>query len=117
MMAQPRSPWPALLFLGAIAAAIFAATSLGWRGHLQTMGDRRVPTAGGPSICVTPQGLCQTQASRAGDPCSCPHLLRGMVPGHIERLGAPPVLPRSNDWGRNAEPAEPIYDWDGLVAP
>lgn len=117
MMAQPRTPWPTLLFLAGIAGAIFAATSLGWHRHLQTTGDRPLPVAGAPIICVTPQGLCPTAASRVGDPCSCPNLLRGMVPGHIERVGIPPALPRSSDWGRNAEPPEPVYDWESLVAP
>jgi hypothetical protein len=116
-MAQPRSPWVAALFLGALAALIFATTSLGWRDQRHAARDRPLAQVGGPSTCVTPQGLCQAAASRAGDPCSCPNLLRGMVPGHIERLGAPPVLPRSSDWARGAGSPEPTYDWDGVVAP
>jgi hypothetical protein len=52
--------------------------------------------------------------ARTGDPCSCPDLLRGAVPGHIERLSvgavrqrrAPPDDPESDDdrWGRLTGP-------------
>ena len=117
MLARRRSPWATLLFLGALATAILATTSLGWRDHSRATSGRQPAPTVGAGVCVTPQGLCQAPASRAGDPCSCPHLLRGMVPGHIERLGTSPVLPHSNDWARNGERTQSIYDWDNLVAP
>ena len=115
-MAQSRSPWPMLLFLSAIAAVVFGATSLDRRDHPRAVSSERLPVAEVTSICVTRQGLCQAPASRAGDPCSCPNLLRGMVPGHIERLGAPPVRSQSDDWA-SPEADDPIYDWEVLVAP
>ena len=107
-MAQRQMPWPAMLLLAAVAAAIYGATSFGWRPSAP-------PAVGaassGPSVCVTRYVLCGTRPGRAGDPCSCPHLLRGMVPGHIERLGDEPVLPYSNDWDQS--PASPAPDdWD-----
>ena len=118
-MARRRSHWPALLILSAIAAAIYGATSIGWRDPSlpptspAAVGSPPAPLA---SVCVTRDGLCEAPAARAGDPCSCPHPLRGMARGHIERVGAAPALPRSSDWAE-PEPAEELYDWEGLVGP
>jgi hypothetical protein len=113
-MAQPRSPWPALLLLGVIAALIFGATSLGWQGRTPAVGS--TAAVGRPGVCVTRQGLCQAPPARAGDPCSCPHLLRGMVPGHVELLGDTPTLPGSRDWS-GREPPDEASDRSGLAGP
>jgi len=73
--------------LAAVAAAIYGATSFGWRPSAPPAVEDARGVDVGPSVCVTRHVLCGTRPGRAGDPCSCPHLLRGMVPGHIERLG------------------------------
>jgi hypothetical protein len=95
-MAQSRAPWPALLAAGCIAALIFGATSLGWRDW--STGDKTASAVLRPGVCVTRAGLCQTRPAPAGYPCSCPNLLRGLVPGHVELLGDAPALPGSSDW-------------------
>lgn len=106
-MAQRQSPWLAMLLLAAVAAVIYGATSFGWRPSAPSV----VGTDSGPSVCVTRYVLCGTLPGRAGDPCSCPHLLRGTVPGHIERLGNEPALPNSNDWDQSPAAHAPD-DWD-----
>lgn len=111
-MAQRQWPWPTLLLLGAVAAAIYGATSFGWR-------QPALPPATGtgkPSVCVTRYVLCATRPGRAGDPCSCPHLLRGMVSGHIERVGELPALPGSKDWD-DSSPADGNDGLDSLHGP
>jgi len=121
MMAQPRASWLTPLLLAAMATAIWAATGLGWRSwsppHRAVMADPALVV--GPqahSVCVTPVAICASLPARSGDPCSCPNLLRGMVPGHVEPALGPPVLPRSQDWA-----APPGYDSSdrspGLAAP
>ena len=103
MMAQPRASWLTLLLLAALAAGIWAATGLGWRSwspsHRAVVAEP-APAAGrqAHSVCVTPVAICPSLPARSGDPCSCPNLLRGMVPGHIEPATGPPVLPQSQDW-------------------
>ena len=136
MMAQRRSLWPALLLLvvtGA-AVAIYGAADPARRAHgpparlappreprpAQGFAARRHhevrPCLGGRGVCVTRHGLCQAPIARAGDPCSCPHLLRGSVPGHVELGGAPARL-RSSDWPTAEPPEDELYDWKGLVGP
>lgn len=39
-----------------------------------------------PLVCVTPQGFCHTATMAEGDPCSCPHPLRGNTRGHARGL-------------------------------
>ena len=69
------------------------------------------PTSASPATCCAPR-----RPGRAGDPCSCPHLLRGMVPGHIERVGESPALPRLERLGRSS-PADSHNDLDLLRGP
>jgi hypothetical protein len=122
-MAQPRSIWPALLLLGAIAVLVYAATSPGWRGGV-TSWQAAVPPAtrdqavlrAPARVCVTRFTLCPTAPARAGDPCSCPHPLRGLVPGHVETVGTAPRRPGGRHWPDRQDPRD-VYDWDALVAP
>ena len=37
-------------------------------------------------MCVTRYGYCPIGPLRAGDPCGCPHTLRGSVPGKVRVL-------------------------------
>jgi hypothetical protein len=120
-MARPRSFWPALLLLAALAALIYGATGVGWETAARRDAQHYLPAPealGGASVavCVTPDGLCPSPPTRTGDPCSCPHLLRGLVPGHVERLSGEPLLPRSRDWGRPAPATEPEA-WEQLTGP
>jgi hypothetical protein len=105
MLAQRRSIWPTLLLLAALAALILAVTSADLRSPLSLYRAAPQPAQGmavlerklEARVCVTRQGFCAAPTARIGDPCSCPHLLRGMVPGHIERVGGTPVRPLA-DW-------------------
>lgn len=135
MMAQRRSLWPALLLVAGAAAAIYGVADPARRAHgpparsaphaspvppkaLQPGGTMRYgPALAGGGVCVTRHGLCQAPIARAGDPCSCPHLLRGSVPGHVERLGGAPARLRSSDWPTAEPPEDELYDWKGLVGP
>jgi hypothetical protein len=118
-MARPRSPWPAILLLGAIAAAIYGATSIGWHTRPSPAGSRN-PEQAEPvsrvSICVTNYSLCSWPPARVGDPCVCPHPLRGLVPGHVELEGGEPAIPGSRDWSERENTRE-LYDWESLVGP
>lgn len=112
MMAQPRASWLTPLLLAALAAAIWAATGLGWRSwapsHRAAV-PGPVPAAAplARSVCVTPVAICPSLPARSGDPCTCPNLLRGLVPGHVEPAAGPPVLPLSEDW---APPSHDRFD-------
>jgi hypothetical protein len=87
MMAQRRSIVPALLALATAAGVVWGAASIGWQARPSPSATRPTPTSAQPGICVTEHGLCGAAAStRTGDPCSCPHPLRGFVPGYVERL-------------------------------
>ena len=124
MLAQTRTFLSTVLVLAAAAAAIYAATGFGWRSW--SPAHRTPATVAGPaliepaaapySVCVTPQGLCPSLPARSGDPCSCPHLLRGMVPGHVERAVGAPALPRSRDWAAPPDP-DGANRWEALVGP
>ena len=115
-MARRQWPWPTFLLLGAVAAAIYGATSFGWRQPALPPAVGTRADTGKPNVCVTRYVLCATRPGRAGDPCSCPHLLRGMVPGHIERVGEVPALPGSDDWD-DSSPADSHDDLDSLRGP
>jgi hypothetical protein len=139
MMAQRRSHRPALLLLvatAAAAAALYGAADLAHRAHgpparsvhhaspalpkaLEPGATMRYgPSMAGRGVCVTRHGLCQAPIARAGDPCSCPHPLRGSVPGHLERLGAAaPARSRSSDWPAEEPAEDEIHGWDRLVGP
>jgi hypothetical protein len=137
-MAQRRSLRSALLLLaatGAAAATIYGASGPARQAHgpparpaphaspappkaLEPGGTMRYgPAMAARSVCVTRHGLCPGPIARAGDPCSCPHLLRGSVPGHVERVGAAPARPRSSNWPAAAPAEDELYDWEGLVGP
>ena len=123
MMAHRRAIISALLFLSLAVALAYAATTTGWRSH-------RVPVAGRATIqpatpvgagaqgqpvrmCVSLAGLCAAPPLRLGDPCSCPHPIRGMMPGRIERLDQPkrPPVPETTQ-----TPVD-LFDWHGGVGP
>jgi hypothetical protein len=87
MMAQRRSILPALLLLAGAGGIVWGVTSIGWQARPTPSATRAVPTSVQPGICVTEHGLCGATSARTGDPCSCPHALRGFVPGYVERLG------------------------------
>jgi hypothetical protein len=89
MMAQRRSLLPALLLLASAGGLVWGFTSIGWQARpLPSATRAAAPTSVQPGICVTEHGLCSATSARTGDPCSCPHPLRGFVPGYVERLGA-----------------------------
>jgi len=88
MMAQRRSLLPALLLLAGAGGLVWGFTSIGWQARpLPSATRAAAPTSIQPGICVTEHGLCGAAPARTGDPCSCPHPLRGFVPGYVERLG------------------------------
>jgi hypothetical protein len=113
-MARPRSPWPAILLLSGIAAAIYAATSIGWQDRPPA--PQQAEPALRVSVCVTSYSLCSWPPARTGDPCVCPHPLRGLVPGHVELEGGEPAIPSSRDWSERENTRE-LYDWEGFVGP
>lgn len=102
-MAQHRSILPIIVLALGGGAIIWAATS-----RLPVPPVPPATAIGEPGICVTPMGLCNAPALPTNYPCSCPNPLRGMVRGHIERLGNAPAMLDTRDellrdedqWGR-----------------
>ncbi|MEK0083152.1 hypothetical protein [Benzoatithermus flavus] len=124
MLAQRRSIWPALLLIGAVAVLILVATSIDLR-RIGSFQDSPPQPAEGTAalerkiearVCVTRYGICSGPVARVGDPCTCPHVLRGLVPGHIEILGASSTHPASRDWGEE-DRTQDLYDWHSVVPP
>lgn len=120
-MAQHRSILLVTLLLTLACALALGAASFDRRASALRRSAPQVavtapPPAAQPRVCVTIEGLCGAPSAPAGDPCRCPHPLRGMVPGHVEILGGEPHRPRSRHWA-NTAPADEIYDWTGLVGP
>jgi hypothetical protein len=119
-MAQHRSILLVALLLTLACALALGAASFDRRATVSRSAPQVAITtpapAAPPRVCVTAEGLCGAPFVPAGDPCRCPHPLRGMVPGHVELLGHEPRRPRSSHWARTA-PADELYDWDGLVGP
>jgi hypothetical protein len=123
MLAQTRMFLPTVLLLAAATAVICAATGFGWRSWSPAYPSAATMTAPAliepaalHSVCVTPQGLCPSLPARSGDPCSCPHQLRGMVPGHAERAAGAPAMPRSRDWMTPLDP-EGANRWEAPAGP
>jgi hypothetical protein len=124
MLARRQSIWPALLFMAAIAALVLIATSIDLDRALPSRGTSPQPAEGTAAlagkiearVCVTRHGICAGPVARVGDPCSCPNLLHGPVPGHVEILGAAPSRPGSTNWEDRGSP-ESSYDWDPLAGP
>lgn len=124
MLAQRRPLWPTLLLLGALAMLILVATSVDLRHTLAPRAEAPLPAEGMAAlerkiearVCVTRYGICAGPAARVGDPCTCPHVLRGLVPGHVEVLGSTPSRPDSADWGRGNSEEDP-HDWGALAGP
>jgi hypothetical protein len=83
-----RPPW---VVRSLIAAVAVAAAAVVWRGD---GGPGTIAPAAGPPVppptrvCVTGRGFCPVGPVRAGDPCSCPDLLAGNVPGRVELVGS-----------------------------
>lgn len=127
MTVRSLMPWAAAALVGGVAA--FLVGGEGWRDRRPNAVPRAAPAAAvapvrgpttGPgartSVCVTRSGLCVAAPARAGDPCSCPHPLRGSVRGHIEREGAAPQRSQARDWP-GEDDLDPRWGWDTLVGP
>lgn len=128
MTVRRLMPWAATALVGGIAA--FLVGGEGWREKRPNVAPRvtpptiaapaRAPTAAGAgtrmSVCVTRSGLCVAAPARAGDPCSCPHPLRGSVRGHVEREGAEPQRSQARHWP-GEDDLDPRWGWDTLVGP
>lgn len=124
MVLRRRRPWAVALLAALAATAIVGAWhGIGWHAPPRAVAPPvrlgAEPAAGPPvataKVCVTRHGLCPAAAVRAGDPCGCPHPLRGTVLGHVERVGGRPVRPGGGDWSRPED--DPSYDRDVPVAP
>lgn len=110
MAQRHRTFLPALLLLGAAGAAV--AWSVAGLDHRRSAPERALPARPEPGVCVTPAGICNAPWVPTGDPCGCPTLLHGTVPGHVERLSVPagerhPPGGDARDedqWGRLAGP-------------
>lgn len=121
-------------FLVLAAVLFYGATSLGGWSHVPVERVAGQPVASATAktnpvlpiasedaatpatVCVTRAGFCPVTLARTGDPCGCPHPLRGVVAGHIERVDGTPMLPHSSDWPER-HPTDQLYDRNGLVAP
>jgi hypothetical protein len=100
-----------IIALGAVgSAATFAATRGGREdGHVQV-------DAMAPKVCVTRQTLCLASAARrTGDPCGCPHPLRGNVPGYVERVGGTPERPFGASRWRDQRQSDPLDGWEDAL--
>lgn len=122
MMAHRRAILPTLMFLSLAVALVYAAANTGWRPHRTPMAGRATiepPAAAAVRasniklrMCVSPAGLCAAPPLRLGDPCSCPDLLRGLVPGRIELLDQPRGHRRDA-----ARPPVDLFDWRAGAGP
>lgn len=126
MLLQRWPPWLlTLLALGTVAVltlALSISSPHGGRSIVQpsTRPGAIEPEAGPPMlarICVTRHGFCPVGAAPAGEPCGCPHPLRGSVPGHVQPLGggaSPGALGR--DWPED-EAEDPLAPLGPLHGP
>src|SRR5690349_7112050 len=87
----PRTP--ALLTTALLLAAFLALTTglrRDERARPAAPASAASPAAAAaPRLCVTPDLICPTATARAGDPCSCPHPLRGPVRRRVALVDAP----------------------------
>ncbi len=67
-------------------------------------------------VCMTRYGMCPINPVPAGAPCSCPHPLRGSVPGHVELLGGSSIRTGLHGW-LNQEAEDPLTNLDLLSGP
>jgi hypothetical protein len=116
-------PWRPVLLAALLATALALALVASSAARRADRGHVGAPPGAGAAAraCVTPRGVCPIAAgARAGDPCGCPHPLRGSVPGHVERVGGAgaPALAGGRDWpGEGQGPADPLAPLGPLRGP
>ncbi len=116
MLSQRWPPWAVALLAVIMLLVTLAAVTGAWHGSRRAAPRATVPNTGedypgavtgispeaGPvaamRVCVTRYGFCPVAAARAGDPCGCPHALRGSVPGLVERIGGKLSTGSVDDW-------------------
>lgn len=119
MMARRRSFLPGLLVLSVGFAIVYGATSPSW--HVlptrEAEAERRSRlVARQPRLCVTADGVCRAAALPVGDPCTCPDLLRGWVPGRVELPDTNALRPAAGAGGNRTLPQDP-YGWNSRDEP
>ncbi len=69
-------------------------------------------------MCVTRSGMCPIGLVPipAGDPCGCPDLLHGSVPGYVELLVGSSIRTGLHGWPKQ-EAKDPLTDLDLLGGP
>jgi hypothetical protein len=104
-------PVLALAALSSMAATL-AATD---RGHESDRILVRASTTGtfdraiSAKVCVTRQALCLAGGGqRSGDPCSCPHPLRGSMPGYVDQAGGTSERPPQARGWPEADGPDPL---------
>jgi hypothetical protein len=70
-------------------------------------------------VCMTRYGMCPIGPVPTGDPCDCPHPLRGSVPGRAALLGDTAVGIDARYWpsGKTEEAEDPLASLDLLGSP
>jgi hypothetical protein len=115
-MTTARHRPPRVLLFLVVLATVLAVVGT-WRSVEQRPASAGVVAPPPPTrVCVTPKGFCPVGVVRTGDPCSCPDLLDGYVPGHVEFTEGPPVRPDARDWPMR-NPADPLEGLGPLVGP
>lgn len=113
MMPRRRSFLPGMLVLSVGFAIVYGATSPSWHTlpTPQAETERRSRlVARQPRLCVTADGVCRAAALPIGDPCTCPDLLRGLVPGRVELPDTSELHPGAGV-GPNRTLSQDPYDW------
>lgn len=90
-----------------VVALLVSALGIGRLPAAPTLTPRPAASApAAPRACVTRVTLCVVGPARAGSPCSCPHPLRGFVPGRVEMIGGPALTEAGGATGgsRRGEP-------------